>query len=94
MLSRTEDLKCTLMKVGDKYGLPLDLMKQVYRYKIESEEEDRGRERMFQKNVILMTIFGRPGDGWVENLGRIWLNRYKRLTKNSTSKKMMYMKKD
>ena len=81
MLSRTEDLKCTLMKVGDKYGLPLDLMKRVYRYKIESEEEDRGRERMFQKNVILMTIFGRPGDGWVENLGRIWLNRYKRLTK-------------
>jgi len=81
MLSRTEDLKFTLMKVGYKYGLPLDLMKQVYRFKMESEEEDRGRERMFQKNVILMTIFGRPGDGWVENLGRIWKNRYKRLTK-------------
>lgn len=81
MLSRTEDLKCTLMKVGGMYGLPLDLMKQVYRIKIESEEEDRGRERIFQKNVILMTIFGRPGDGWVENIGRIWLNRYKRLTK-------------
>jgi len=81
MLSRTEDLKCTLMKVGEMYGLPLELMKQVYRIKIESEEEDRGRERIFQKNVILMTIFGRPGDGWVENLGRIWLNRYKRLTK-------------
>ena len=81
MLSRTEDLKCTLMKVGDKYGLPLDLMKQVYRIKLESEEEDRSRERMFQKNVILMTIFGRPGDGWVENLGRLWRNRYKRLTK-------------
>lgn len=81
MLSRTEDLKCTLMKVGEMYGLPLDLMKQVYRFKMELEEEDRGRERMFQKNVILMTIFSRPGDGWVENLGRIWMNRYKRLTK-------------
>jgi len=81
MLSRTEDLKCTLMKVGGKYGLPLDLMKQVYRFKVESEEEDRDRERIFQKNVILMTIFSRPGDGWVENLGRIWENRYKRLTK-------------
>jgi len=81
MLSRTEDLKCTLMKVGGEYGLPLDLMKQVYRFKVESEEEDRDRERIFQKNVILMTILGRPGDGWVESLGRIWLNRYKRLTK-------------
>jgi len=81
MLSRTEYLKCTLMKLGDKYGLPLDLMKQVYRIKMKSEEEERGRERMFQKNVILMTIFGRPGDGWVENLGRIWINRYKRLIK-------------
>ena len=76
MLSRTEDLKCTLMKVGGKYSLPLDLMKQVYRFKMELEEEDRGRERMFQKNVILMTIFSRPGDGWVENLGRIWKNRF------------------
>lgn len=81
MLSRTEDLKCTLMKVGNKYGLPLDLMKKVYRIHLESEEEDRCRERMFQKNMILMKIFGRPGDGWVENLGRIWINRYKRLTK-------------
>ena len=44
MLSRTEDLKCTLMKVGEKYGLPLDLMKQVYRFKLESEEEDRERD--------------------------------------------------
>jgi hypothetical protein len=81
MLSRTEKLKCTLMKVGEMYGLPLDLMKQVYRFKMELEEEDRGRERMFQKNVILMTIFSRPGDGWIENLERIWLNRYKRITK-------------
>lgn len=82
MLSRTEELKCTLMKVGGKYGIPLDLMKKVYRDKMVLEEEDRGRERMFQKNVILMTIFSRPGDGWVENLGRIWRSRYKRLTKD------------
>ena len=62
------------------YGIPLDLMKHVYRLKMESEEEDRGRERMFQKNVILMTIFSRHVVR-AFNLGRIWSNRYKRLTK-------------
>jgi len=80
MLSRTEDLKCTLMKVGVKYGLPLDLMKLVYRFKIDSEGCVRDKERMFQKNVILMLIFSRPSEGWVENLERIWNCRFKRLT--------------
>ena len=80
MLSRTEDLKCTLIKVGQKYGLPLDLMKLVYRFKLDSEDGVRDKERMFQKNVILMLIFSSPNEGWVENLGRIWNSRFKRLT--------------
>lgn len=80
MLSRTEDLKCTLMKVGQKYGLPLELMKLVYRFKLDSEDGVRDKERMFQKNVILMLIFSRPSEGWVENLERIWNCRFKRLT--------------
>ena len=80
MLSRTEDLKCTLIKVGQKYGLPLDLMKLVYRFKLDSENGVRDKERMFQKNVILMLTFSRPSEGWVENLERIWNCRFKRLT--------------
>ena len=80
MLSRTEDLKCTLMKVGVKYGLPLDLTKLVYRLKLDREEEDGDKERMFQKNVILMLIFSRPSVRWFENLERIWNCRFKRLT--------------
>lgn len=87
MLSRTEDLKCTLMKVGVKYGLPLDLMKLVYRFKIDSEGGVRDKERMFQKNVILMLIFSRPREGWVDKFpscpwwaDSIWNSRFKRLT--------------
>jgi hypothetical protein len=68
------------MKVGVKYGLPLDLMKLVYKFKLDSEDGVRDKERMFQKNVILMLIFSRPNEGWVENLERIWNSRFKRLT--------------
>jgi len=73
MLSRKQELIKCYFQMGETYGLPLDVLKMVYRIKVSMDREEMNKERVFQRNLILRIPLFSPvntsemSDGAVES---------------------------
>ena len=73
MLSREQELKKCYFQMGETYGIPLDVLKMIYRIKVSMDREEMNKERVFQRNLILRVHFTTPvnecemSDGAVES---------------------------
>jgi len=73
MLSRTQELTKCYFQMGATYGIPMDILKIIYRIKVAMDREEMNKERVFQRNLILGVHFTTPAnasemcDGEVES---------------------------
>ena len=65
MLSRTQELKKCYFQLATMYGIPLDVLKVIYRIKVSMDREEMNKERVFQRNLILGLPWFSPAESCV-----------------------------